>query len=417
MRLLSLPQTNETSVQAPSAERRGKTAGALRVPQEGIPQRKLLVFVLIDALGWQIIKDRPFLNDELPVRMPLKTVLGYSSGAIPTLLTGRKPVETGHWNLFYYDPQGSPFKWLRWFSVLPEWALDNRLVRKLIKELGRRLLGMGPLFECSVSPRLLPLFNYLEKLNIYRKGGISGASSIFDLLESHKIPYKSYTYHQFSDAEILRQARADIQSGRESVYFLYLCEVDGLLHRNRTQETLISQRLSWYERELREIFVCALKRDRNATMTVASDHGMAPVHSSYDLVGRIARLGFKIPQQYLAVYDSTMARYWFFDSAARAAIIAELKATACGRVLTDAELNSLGILFPDRRYGELVFLLNPGWLFTRSDFNGGGWNPAGMHGYDPSDPNSDAIFLSNRTPPLPLNTIADIYPCLAAAVS
>jgi hypothetical protein len=379
--------------------------------------RRLLVFVLIDALGWQIIKDRPFLNNELPVRMPLRTVLGYSSGAIPTLLTGRKPVETGHWNLFYYDPQGSPFKWLRSFSVFPERVLDNRVGRKLIKELGRRVLGMGPLFECSVSPHLLPLFNYLEKLNIYEKGGVSGATSIFDQLELQGIPNKTYSYHQFSDAEILKRAYGDIQSGKEAFYFLYLCQVDGLLHRSRGENALISERLAWYEQQLQKIFSCARQRDNEATMMIVSDHGMTPVHSTYDLVGRIGKLGLKMPQQYLAVYDSTMARYWFFDPGARAAITAELEATTCGRIVADSELESLGILFPDRRYGELVFLLDSGWLFARSDFNGGGWNPTGMHGYHPSDPNSDAIFLSNQQPPHPMSTIADIYSCLEVVLA
>jgi hypothetical protein len=143
-------------------------------PRAPRASRPLQVFVLIDALGWEIIKDRPFLNEELPVRMPLQTVLGYSSGAIPTLLTGRSPAETGHWNLFYYDPEGSPFRWLRWLSLLPERAVDNRIGRKIIKEVGRRILGLGPLFDCCVSPQLLPFFNYVEKLNIYDRGGIPG---------------------------------------------------------------------------------------------------------------------------------------------------------------------------------------------------------------------------------------------------
>ncbi len=71
------------------------------------------IFVLIDALGWQYLEGREFLNDVLAYRAPLQTVLGFSSGAIPTILTGAPPAVTGHWNLFYYDPAGSPFLWLR----------------------------------------------------------------------------------------------------------------------------------------------------------------------------------------------------------------------------------------------------------------------------------------------------------------
>ena len=80
-------------------------------------------------------------------------------------------------------------------------------------------------------------------------------------------------------------------------------------------------------------------------------------------------------------------------------------------------MDRLGILFPDRRYGEIVFLLDPGWLLATSDFNGNGWHPVGMHGYHPSDSHSDAIYLSNQHPRQQMSTIADIYPCLAEAAS
>src|SRR5439155_20183 len=81
------------------------------------------VFVLIDAFGWEIAQRLGFLSDALPHRAPLRTVLGYSSGAIPTMLTGKSPAEHGHWNLFYYDPEGSPFRWLRGLHFLPDRVL------------------------------------------------------------------------------------------------------------------------------------------------------------------------------------------------------------------------------------------------------------------------------------------------------
>ena len=157
-------------------------------------------------------------------------MLGYSSGAIPTILTGLHPAQTGHWNLYYYDPEGSPFRWMRWLSFLPERMLDNRVSRKLIKELGRRVLGMGPLFECGVSPALLPFFNFVEKRNIYADGGIPNSVSIFDLLHARGVPYRVYSYHHLSDARIVEQARSDIQSGGINFFFLYLSEMDHFLH-------------------------------------------------------------------------------------------------------------------------------------------------------------------------------------------
>lgn len=150
-------------------------------------------------------------------------------------------------------------------------------------------------------------------------------------------------------------------------------------------------------------------------MTVISDHGMTPIDHHYDLVGNIEALGLEMPGDYLAVYDSTMARFWFFNDQAKRSICNRLESLSCGRVLTDDELRRLGVFFADRRFGALIFLLHPGWLVSQSDFNGKGWMPSGMHGYHPEDPYSDAIFLSSGQPSVSMRTIADVYPCMENA--
>jgi predicted AlkP superfamily pyrophosphatase or phosphodiesterase len=377
--------------------------------------RRLEVFVLIDALGWHYAQGLDFLADRLPYRGPLRTVLGYSSAAIPTLLTGKPPAEHGHWNLFYYDPEGSPFRWLRHFRVLPDTLLDNRLGRKALKELGRRALGLGPLFECCVRPRLLPWFNYVEQRNIYEPGGIAGAPSIFDRLAQAGVASRVYTYHRFTDAEGLRQARRDIAAGAADFYFVYLSELDAFLHL-RCQDTVqVASRVAWYATTLRDLHDTAVRRDPTAGFTVLSDHGMTPVQHQHDLARHIEALGLRLPEDYLVVYDSTMARFWFFTDRARRRISDRLGQAYCGRILPEPELEALGLGFPDRRYGDLVFLLHPGWLLANSDFHGRGWQPAGMHGYHPDDPYSDAVFLSNRDPGVPLRTLADAHTFMLAA--
>lgn len=380
-------------------------------------KRPLRIFVLIDALGWRFLEGRSFMNDLLPHRMPLRTVLGFSSGAIPAILTGVPPSENGHWNLFYYDPQGSPFRWLRHFSFLPDRVLDHRVTRKALKEMGRNLLGLGRNFECSVSPHLLPWFNYVEKRNIYDRGGISGAPSVFDQLAEQGVSFRVYSYHHWTDPQILDLALRDLETTDATFFFIYLSELDMLFHDHYQEENQLEERLAWYDRRLREVFQRALEIDPGATFTIFSDHGMTPVREHFDLVKRVEEAGYSSPSNYLAVYDSTMARFWFFSEEAHKAIVGRLESLTCGRILPDSELQNLGVLFPDRRYGEVIFLMDPGWLLSRSDFNGRRWMPVGMHGYHPDDPNSDAIFLSNRRPSAELQTIADVHQCLVEAMA
>ncbi|MFZ0420455.1 MAG: alkaline phosphatase family protein [Candidatus Sulfotelmatobacter sp.] len=376
------------------------------------------MFVLIDALGWHYLQGRKFLNDLLPYRYPLQTVLGFSSGAIPTILTGTLPSVHGHWNLFYYDPQNSPFKWMRHFRFLPDRLLDNRVSRKLIKELGRRFLGLGPLFECAVGPRLLPFFNWVEKRNIYDRHGITGAPSLFDRLSERGISHRAYTYHHATDAQILDQSQKDILNSDAAFFFVYLSEIDMFLHLHCKETDATDQKIQRYEENIRKLYLAAKQVDPDATFTILSDHGMTPVNHQYDLVADIEELGLKMPDDYLAVYDSTMARFWFFNEQSRAAVHKALRGLGCGHVLSREEMDRFGVLFQDNRYGEAIFLLDPGWLFSRSDFHGSAWFPSGMHGYHPEqDRYSDAIFLSDRRPESPVNTIKDVYRCMWQAAT
>jgi len=375
----------------------------------GTHHRRISLCVLIDALGWKILEDQQFLNDLLVFRQPLKTILGFSSGAIPSLLTGQSPSQHGHWNLFYYDPAKSPFAWLRWLRHFPERLVNHRVSQKLIKETGRHFFHMGPQFECYVKPTLMPFFNWVERRCIYEPAGISGAPSIFDRMVGCDIPYRAYSYHHWNDKEILERAQNDLEHSNAEFFFVYLCELDAELHAFWAQPERLRSMLVRYETKLRRLCETALRLDPDASIAIFSDHGMAPVTDRYDLKKEIDALGWSMPDDYLVVYDSTMARFWFFNAESRTSISACLQRQRCGRILGDAELQDLGVLFPDRRYGETIFLLNSGCMFYRSDFHSGNWLPTGMHGYHPDDPYSDAVFLSNRALVSPMNGIRDIY--------
>lgn len=378
-------------------------------------KRAINLVVLIDALGWRYLENRSFLNQELPYRQSLRTILGFSSGAIPTIMTGLPPTRTGHWNLFYYDPKNSPFRWMEPLRLLPNFVTEHRITRRLITELGRRVLGMGPGFECCVSPKLLPLFNWVERKNIYGNDAITGAPSIFDQLRDEKIPFKVYSYHEASDAEILKQSEKDLRSTDAAFFFVYLCEMDMFLHLHCHEPAEIDKKLKWYETEISKLFAIAKGIDPDARLMLTSDHGMTPVVNHYDLLGKLEPLQLQSPRDYLAVFDSTMARFWYFNERARKAVNEAFADLPCGRWLTDEELKRAGVFFEDRRFGEQIYLLNPGWLLSRSDFNGAGWMPSGMHGYHPDDSYSDAVFLSNREPGFAMNNIADVYPVMREA--
>ncbi|HEX8925214.1 MAG TPA: alkaline phosphatase family protein, partial [Terriglobales bacterium] len=216
------------------------------------------------------------------------------------MLTGLTPAENGMWNLVYYDPQNSPFKWMKHLGTAAGRAFDNRIGRRLLTEVGRRVLGVGDNFDVSVPPATLPWFHWVENRNIYARNGVRGHSSIFDLLDQHEIKHKIYSYKEsLSDREIMLRAESDIANGNEEFYFLYLCELDMFLHTHRSNPREVEAKLSWYEDGLRRLYTAARQRDAEANFHIFSDHGMTPVQRHCDLAGAVKAYGFKSPQDYL----------------------------------------------------------------------------------------------------------------------
>lgn len=366
----------------------------------------LSIYVLVDALGWEVVKNRPFLDDVLTDRRWLTTILGYSSGAIPTLLSGRPPAEHGHWNLFYRAPERSPFRWTRPLAALPRPLVENRVSRRALKAVARRLSGYTGYFSLYSYPVAhLPYFDLTEKRDIYQPGGLD-CRSLFDDLREHDIRYESFTYHRYTDAQTLELAprRAAVSDAR--VLFLYLSGLDHHLHFHVHDAASVRRAVDWYEAGLRRVWEAASRAGREPRMFVFSDHGMTPIRWTYDLRRDVDALGLSIPGDYLPAYDSTMARFWVTSERARQALAGLLAEHPCGSLLGPAELQRLGVWFDDARYYDLLFLMKPGVLLSPSDM--GAVRFAGMHGYHPSDPTADAVLLASTPVSRNVEHIVDV---------
>src|SRR5262249_23174923 len=134
------------------------------------------VFLLVDAMGWEVAQRHGAFQELAPHRRPLRTILGYSSGAIPTILSGRLPREHGHWALFPRALRGgSPFAWTALLRVLlPRSWWGRYRVRRMIRAVTRRLAGIRGYFQIYDVPLwLLPRLDYTEKQDLWSAGGLA----------------------------------------------------------------------------------------------------------------------------------------------------------------------------------------------------------------------------------------------------
>ena len=65
--------------------------------------KKTYVYMFVDALGWEIVSKYNFLKDSLVYRKKVEMQFGYSSAAVPTILSGKYPQEHKHFSFFYYQ--------------------------------------------------------------------------------------------------------------------------------------------------------------------------------------------------------------------------------------------------------------------------------------------------------------------------
>lgn len=369
-------------------------------------RREVTFFFLIDAMGWEWIKDRPFLDDCMVQKQPTKTIFGFSSAAIPSILTGKHPDEHGRWNLLYYSPKTSPFRWTRFLHFLPGPLLENRYTRKLITVLTKKLVKADGYFSGYVATDKLCLFDICEKYNIYRPGGISESPTIIDYLSESGVSHKAYSYHDYPDAQMFDALRRNLQGELDQVYFAYLPELDAYLHKHADQPALVEKKIDWYEQSIRQIRDMAAARGADVRLFVFSDHGMAPITGHYDLIGELRKHQIDIEKGCLAVFDSTMARFWSDDPKVLDKIRTVLRNCPAGTLMTDEMLKELRVFYPDGRYGQVIFLMEAGTLIYPNLF--GSHKPSGMHGFHPDDRHSYGSYLASVPDHNP-QTIIDLY--------
>jgi hypothetical protein len=368
----------------------------------------LPLFVMIDACGWEIVKRDPFLNRTAPHRKKLTSVFGYSSTCVPSILSGRWPDEHRNWCYFVYDPKNSPFKFLRSLRFLPTALTSRRIFRRYLTKAVKQKLGFQGYFDLYNIPfKHITLYDFSEKKSPLKPGGMNRGPNIFDFLQSQEIPYfgsdPDKTEEENRDALIQAIRREEIDFS-----FSYWPGLDGLLHSVGNESPAVPERLRMYEEWVEQVLEAAADHYEEVHLYVFSDHGMANCDEHLDLKSKVDALGLKMERDYAVVYDSTMARFWFFNERARAQVANLLGQIPQGRILSAHELKTLRTYFADQYFGELIFLVKEGVLIVPSHM---GERPIrAMHGYHPSEKHSYAALFTNQvTLPAEVEAIPDIF--------
>ena len=355
----------------------------------------LPLFIFIDALGWEIIRDEPFAALCAPRRRRLTSVFGYSSACVPSIVSGKWPSEHHNWCYFVYDPQRSPFRSLKALRWIPSALTGRRRVRRQISKLVKRQMNFRGYFDLYNIPfRYISNFDFSEKKSPLKPGGMNRGTNIFDYLEERDIDYHASNPDK-SEAQNTADLIEDIRQERMDFAFVYWPELDGLLHVVGNRSHRVPEKLRDYQQRIEGIMSLTQQHYSEVRLYIFGDHGMANCNELLDLRTQVEGLGLKMFRDYAVVYDSTMARFWFFNERAKTQVTSLLAGVPQGRIVPDEELKEMGTYFPDHQFGELIFLVKEGVLIVPSDM---GERPLrAMHGYHPTDKHSYAALCTNQS--------------------
>ncbi len=366
------------------------------------------VVIIIDALGFELAERYGMRPGGLPVRIRLETVLGFSQAALTSIVTGLRPGEHGLWMMYSFCPKASPFRWMK---ALPKSISPERLwLRRLMRWKLESVDDVKSYYSLYSVPReVFPYLDLPARNNLFVPGGGGAARTIFDELEKRKL--RPFVRDYRTPEEIAFDDLEQALSRRETpFYLLYTAGLDALLHQYGSGDGRVPERLEWYRERIERIIEKAMATGGETDIFVLGDHGMCDVASHIDIISVLGDLGLSIPDDYIPFYDSTMARFKIISKKAEQDLPEAFSGIQGGRILSAGELERLGVFFQDGRFGDLVFLADPGTIILPSYM--GKDSVAAMHGYHPLAPCMPSVLFTNRKIGSDDRSICDLAPVL-----
>jgi hypothetical protein len=326
----------------------------------------------------------------------LENVAGYSFAIQSCLLSGKYPDETNHWMPYFYSPDESPLLFKTLNSVGTIAPIDRLpFFRYLLERGSRKFVLKGgaqanniPL--CEISKLGLYPYYYMCELPFFfelQKCLDQTSKTKLTYLGPPKIRTQLYTYM----LEYLKASQHEAE-----VIIVYDDSLDSLGH---TFGPTSTQYLH-YAKSLDKILFTVYQRLSKAFVEklqflIFSDHGQCDCLHKLDLMSELNKGRLKLGEDYLCFIDATIALFWPNNEVVKEKILEILSKIKVGQVIDQSLEKMYHLRFKDKRYGEIIYVLNPGTTFLPNFFS-----PLnamkGLHGYLPMDNVQKGFLVSNQ---------------------
>jgi hypothetical protein len=373
-----------------------------------VRQRVLVIFV--DALGPRQLERFERGLGSLGHRRAVRGILGYTSGALPTVLTGTSPRTHGRMCLFSERKRGEPsfLEPLTWLGLMPPLLHERRRVRALVEKWLKLRHGLtGYVALHKVPPKHFRWLGLPEREDLFTARDIGGAPTF--LAEAREAGLSVYASPwQLPEAERWEQAIQALGEKRPELAFLYCAELDAILHREGNEGPEAEAAIQRIASRIDRARTAMAKGGADVVTFVVGDHGMADIHATVDPRRLIEQIGST-----RVFVDSTMLRCWGNPSEI-AQLRSEIDRALWPGTFMDIEsLRDNEVPTRNAPYGNAFFVLDEGVMFAPSFLGGAA---RGMHGYGLSSPSCFAALASDHPLPDDCRSLADLAPLVRSTL-
>lgn len=360
--------------------------------------------ILVDALRSDYLTPMkmPFLHSKLISSIYVKSVkpsFGYCERT--EIFTGMYPDKSGNFTALGFDPQNSEYRNFKCilkiaYRIMKGLGEKNTISKQIKRFIHSFLRPFGfKMHPYDIPFDLLYKFRLTEDEHSHYSENAFVKESIFDVLKRNdkKVYCNSFTAlglksTLLSDSERVCDVISKLNEGYDLI-LLYIGEIDAKGHLYTGDDEIMIESLSRVDKYIEDILVEDKKNGGDNTIVVIGDHGMVEVNSYIDIKEQCDSLTIVRSKDYDYFLDSTIARFWFYNSESRDCITELLNENDFkikGFILDNQKAIDykvpINLLNGDGQnlYGDIIWCANPGVVISPDYFNSNKIIK-GMHGY------------------------------------
>jgi hypothetical protein len=362
-------------------------------------------FFFIDACGSEVVANQPAWDDFADNQKALRSVFGYSSACVPSILSGTYPEDHLHWSYFTHG-HSAPLRSPWWMKCIPSSLRDRGRVRAKLSPYVKRHNNIHGYFQLYQMPLdVMHHYGHCEPNDIFTPGGLNQGRTIIDELHHSGVTHWVSDWHKDEATNWQHMKKAACLSDN-SFLFMYAASLDGWLHDHTREHPDLGKQLEAIRRNIDTVLDKAKAHHDEVRFYVFSDHGMCTSTNVVNPFIPLDPLPLRMHEDYHCIIDSTMVRCWFNDDKQEEIVSDALSSIPSLKKIDRNYLIKERCNFPDNRFGNAFWLADPHTLLAPSHM---GKKPlAAMHGYDCDHVDSNASFSSNIMDAQP-DTIVDLH--------